>query len=297
MGILSTLSTDLAAAVSSAGESVVRLEGRRHGPASGTVWAAEGLIVTANHVLTRDDNIAVGLGEGEPLQGSLVGRDPTTDLALLRVDRKLKTPSRWIGCESLRVGHMTLALGRPGHAVRAAMGIVSALGESWRTPAGGSIQHYVQADISSYPGFSGGPLVTADGDILGINTSGLLRSVTVTVPTPTVRQVVDELLKRGRISRGYLGIGIQPARLPSPLAGELGQETGLLVISVDSGSPGERAGLVLGDTILSLGGTPVRHWDDLIAGLGKDRIGLAVDVRILRAGRLQEIKATIGERP
>jgi S1-C subfamily serine protease len=135
-----------------------------------------------------------------------------------------------------------------------------------------------------------------DGNILGINTSGLFRQATVTVPTPTVKQVVDELLKRGRISRGYLGIGVQPVRLPVQLARQLGQETGLLVISVDSGSPGERAGLVLGDTVLSVGGNPVRHWDDLIACLGKEQIGVTVAVGVLRAGTPQELKATITER-
>jgi S1-C subfamily serine protease len=297
MGILTTLSADLAAAVASAGQSVVRVEGRRHGPASGTVWSADGLIVTANHVLTKDEDIAVGLADGKSVQANVVGRDPTTDLALIRIDGKAGGRPGWVDAEAVRVGHIVLALGRPGAAVRAAMGIVSALGESWRTPAGGSIDAYLQADMSSYPGFSGGPLVTADGEILGINTSGLLRGTTVTVPTTSVRQVVEELLERGRVSRGYLGVGIQPARLPPQLGRRLGQETGLLIISVDPGSPAEQAGLVLGDTILALGGEPVRHWDDLIAGLGKDRIGVMLDVRMLRAGRLREIKVTIGERP
>ncbi len=117
------------------------------------------------------------------------------------------------------------------------------------------------------------------------------------MPTATVRQVVDELLKRGRISRGYLGVGIQPVRLPAELARQIGQETGLLIISVDAGSPGDRAGLVLGDTILTLGQQPVRHWDDLMALLGKDQIGREVDIRVLRAGQVQERRATIGERP
>ena len=218
MGILSTLSADLAATVASVGQSTVQVEGRRQGAASGIVWDAEGLVVTANHVLTRDENISVGLGDGKSAEATVVGRDPTTDIALLRLAGKLQAPAEWIGAENLRVGHLVLALGRPGNTVRAALGIVSALGESWRTAAGGSIDRYLQTDTSSYPGFSGGPLVTVEGTIIGLNTSGLLRDTTVTVPTSTVKKLVDELLKRGRISRGYLGIGIQPARLPAQLA-------------------------------------------------------------------------------
>ncbi len=296
MAILSSLSSDLAAIVASAGQSVVRIEGRRRFPASGIVWSADGLIVTAHHVLTQDENIRVGLPDGKSVEATLVGRDPTTDLALLSDKAKSKT-STWVDPDNLRVGHLVLALGRPGRTVQAALGIVSAQGESWRTPAGGSIDHYLQADASGYPGFSGGPLVTMEGSVVGVNTSGLLRGTTVTIPTPTVRQTVEELLARGRIARGYLGIGMQAARLPSNLAKQLEQETGLLVISVDPDSPAEQAGLVLGDTIVAIGGKPVRHSDHLLALLGRDQIGVTVDVRIVRAGQLQELTATIGEHP
>ena len=297
MGVLSTLSADLAASVASVGQSVVQVEGRRHGPASGVVWSTDGLIVTAHHVLTVDENIKVGTGNGKALDAELIGRDPTTDLALLRVSAKLTAAAEWSDAGVLRVGHLVLALARPGKTVRAALGIVSALGDGWRTGAGGNIDRYVQADMSSYPGFSGGPLVTAEGSIVGLNTSGLVRDTTVTVPAATVKRVAEELLMRGRISRGYLGVGVQPARLPAGLAKQLGQETGLLVISVDAGSPGEKAGLVFGDTVLALGKEQVRHWDDLISLLGKESIGQTLVIRILRAGQVQERKITVGERP
>jgi S1-C subfamily serine protease len=170
MGVLSTLSADMAATVAALGHSVVQVEGRRHGSASGVVWAADGLIVTANHVLTRDDDIGVSVGDGKSNQATLVGRDPTTDLALLRIDTKELTPPAWVGAEDLRVGHLVLAIGRPGKTVRATLGIISALGDAWRTPVGGSIERYVQTDALSSPGFSGGPLVTAEGKVVGINT-------------------------------------------------------------------------------------------------------------------------------
>jgi len=295
MTVLSSLSGDLASIVESAGKAVVQVDARRGGAASGAVWAND-LVVTANHVLTRDDNINIGIGGDSTTEATIVGRDPTTDLALLRLGKKVGSSLEWTGADGLKVGHFALALGRPGKTVRAMLGIVSALGDGWRTSAGGTIERYIQMDVSAYPGFSGGPLVTVEGKALGVLTTGLLRETTVTVPTSTVKSVVDELLKQGHISRGYLGVGIQPARLPSELRRQTGQETGLIVISVETGSPGEKAGLVMGDTILAIGDKPVRHWDDLLAALGKDRIGVAVNVRILRAGQVQELKTTIGER-
>jgi S1-C subfamily serine protease len=297
MTVLSTLSGDLASLVESAGKVVVQVDGRRGGAASGVVWTRSDLVVTANHVLTRDEDILVGMGNGKSVEATLVGRDPTTDLALLRLEDATGSSPDWTAIDGLRVGHLVLGLGRPGRSVRAVLGIVSALGGSWRTSAGGVIDNYVQTDASSPPGFSGGPLINADGRVLGLMSSALLRGTTVAVPSTTVRAVVDELLARGRVARGYLGVGIQPVRLPPDVARQAGQETGLLIISVDPGSPGERAGLVMGDTILAVGEMGVRHLDDLLASLGKDLIGETVPVRVLRAGSLQEVKAVIGERP
>jgi S1-C subfamily serine protease len=297
MGILANLSAELAGTVSTVEKSVVRVEGRHHWFASGTVWSLEGLIVTAHHVLTNDENIRVGLGEGEALEAKLIGRDPTTDLALIKVDARLGEPAEWIDAESLRVGHLVLALARPGKTARAVFGIISALGKNWLTTPGGNIDHYIQPDVPTLPGFSGGPLVTAEGKVAGINTSGLIRDVLIALPASTVKRVVDELLQKGRISRGYIGVGIQPALLPEEIARQLGQETGLLIISVEPGSPAEKAGLVLGDAMLTLGGEPVIQWNDLTVLLGKERIGRETTIRILRGGQVQEKTLTVGERP
>ncbi|MFQ6028058.1 MAG: S1C family serine protease [Dehalococcoidia bacterium] len=295
--VLTSLSDALAETVASAGHHVVRVEGRSRLPASGVVWSADGIIVTAHHVLEQDENIQVGLADGQTLAATLAGRDPTTDLAVLRVSATgLATPT-WAEPDHLRVGHLALALGRPGKNVRATMGILSALGQSWRTPAGGSLDRYVQSDVTMYPGFSGGPMVAADGQPLGINSSALLRGgVTLTIPAPTVGRVVDTLLAHGRIRRGYLGIGAQPIQLPQATGQQLNQETGLLLVSVETDSPAEKGKLFLGDTILSLDGQPVRHLDDLLGLLGGDRVGTSVPVRILRGGQLQELSVTIGER-
>jgi S1-C subfamily serine protease len=191
---------------------------------------------------------------------------------------------------------LVLALGRPGRTVQATLGIVSALGDQWRTPAGGQVDRYLQTDVTMYPGFSGGPLVDATGQVLGLNTSALLRGVSMAVPAPTLRRVVETLLAHGRMRRGRLGIGIQPVRLPPELAQQIGQETGLLLTHIEAGSPAEQGGLLLGDAIVGLDGHPVRHHDDLLALLSGDRVGAAVPVRIVRAGQVQEVTVVIGER-
>ena len=294
--VLSNLSDALAATVASAGQSIVRVEGRRRLPASGIVWSADGVIVTANHVLEQEDNLRVGLPDGEAVSASMVGRDPTIDLAVLRADAAGLTSPAWAEPDSLRVAHLVLALGRPGHTVQATLGVVSAVGNGWRTPIGGRIDQYVQTDAVMYPGFSGGPLVDVTSRVVGLNTSALLRGVSVTVPAPTLRRVVETLLAHGRIRRGYLGVGAQPVRLPEVLAQQLGQETGLLLASIEASSPGQQYGLMLGDMIVALDGQPVRYLDDLLALLSGDRIGAEVPVRIVRAGQVQELTAVVGER-
>ncbi len=302
--ILQDLSDALAATVEAAGSSVVRVEARRRLPASGIIWSSDGVIVTAYHVVERDENISVGLPDGQSVPATLVGRDPTTDLAVLRAQvptasgaqvPSLTQPTQ-ANLDNLHVGHLVLALGRPGRTAQATLGIVSALGESWRTPAGGQIDHYLQTDVVMYPGFSGGPLVDAAGQVLGLNTSALLRGISLTVPTPTLSEVVQTLLTHGRVRRGYLGVGAQPVRLPAGLGQQLGQETGLLLVSVEPGSPADQGGLLLGDTIVAFDEQPVRHMDDLLALLSSDRVGETMPVRIVRGGQVQELKVVVGER-
>lgn len=294
--LLTNLSNALADVVESAGASVVRVEARRRLPATGVIWTADGLIVTASHVIEDDDRLNAGLPGGETVAAKLVGRDDTTDLALLRVEATGLKPASWAAIEDLRVGHLALALGRPGQTVQATLGVVSALGKEWRTHAGGVIDRYLQTDVVMYPGFSGGPLVSVAGQVIGLNSSALVRGVSITVPAPTVTRVAEALLAHGRVRRGYLGVGAQPARLPEALARQLGQETGLLLVSVEAGSPADRGGLTLGDTIVALNGQPVRHMDDLLAQLGGDVVGAAIPVKIVRGGQVQEMRVTVGER-
>jgi S1-C subfamily serine protease len=297
MSTLTDLSEALAGAVQTAGSSVVRVEGRRRIPASGIAWSADGLIITAHHVIESDEGIRVGLASGETVAAELVGRDHTTDLAVLRTQEKGLSVPRWMETEAVKVGHLVLALGRPGESVLATMGIVSALDGGWRTPAGGMLEHYLQTDVVMYPGFSGGPLIEAEGRVIGLNTSGLLRGVSLTVGVKSMRQIAEMLLEHGRVRRGYLGVSAQPVRLPAASQSELGQEVGLLLVSVEPESPAEKGGLILGDVIVGIENAAVQTLDDLMAGLGGDRIGKATSMTVLRGGVATQVTVEPGERP
>jgi len=293
---LEDLSRALAAAVEEGGKSVVRVEGRRRLPASGIAWSDDGVIITAHHVLERDEGITVGLPDGTEAEASVVGRDPSTDTALLRVQGKHLQPAAWADDSSARVGHLVLALGRPSDTVLATLGIVSALGDAWRTPAGGSVDRFFQTDVVMYPGFSGGPLVDASGHALGLNSSALARGISLTIPAATLRKVAESLLRHGRIQRGYLGVGAQPVRLPEEIASKAGQATGLMLASVEPGSPAGSGGLLLGDVLISLDGVPLRGMEDLLQALSTDRVGKTVEVGILRGGQMSSQKVRIEER-
>lgn len=294
--VLQSLSSAMADLVERTAPQVVRVEGRGRRPASGVVWSADGVVVTANHVVERDDNLRIGLADGSSLAAALVGRDPATDLAVLKVEQSALAPAAWAAAADLRVGNLILALGRPGQSVQATLGVVSALGGAWRTGGGGEFDSYLQTDVVMYPGFSGGPLLTADGRLGGINSSALARGVSVTVPAVTVQRVVATILAHGRMPRGYLGVGIQPVRLEPALQDQLGQQTGLMVLSVEADGPAAQGGLLQGDVLVSVDGSPVRHFDDLQALLSGDRVGKGVAVRLVRAGQLSEYPVVVGQK-
>ena len=294
--VLESLSADLANAVENAGKSLVRIEARRRQTATGIVWSADGLIVTAHHVVERDDNIRAGLPDGTVVAAQLVGRDPTTDIAVLRVQAEGLTPATWAEPDTVRVGQLVLAVGRPDAAPQASLGVVNVLDDAWRTMAGGTVDAYVQTDVVMFPGFSGGALVGANGAFIGMNSSLLARGASVTLPAATLRRVADSLKVHGRVKRGFLGVNAQGVRLPVTLAESLGQETGLLLAAVESGAPAELAGMMVGDILVTLDGQPVRHMDDLMALLSSDRVGKAVPVRVVRGGQVTDSTVTIGER-
>jgi S1-C subfamily serine protease len=287
----------MADAVARAGGSVVRVDGRRRLGASGVVWRADGAIVTASHVLDRDDAIRVGLPDGRAVDAALVGRDPSTDLAVLRTAEVGLQAANWAGHQGLRAGVHAMVVARPGAWLEAGSGIVAAVSGPWRTWSGGMIDAYVRTDVAMHPGFSGGAVVDPDGRVLGVATSALVSGASIAVPTTTVERVALALWEHGRIRRGYLGVTVQPARLGASAAIHAGQPGGLLVAAVEPGSPADAAGISVGDVLLAMDGVPLRGVDDLMASLGGDRVEREVVVRLLRAGTAQDVHATIAERP
>lgn len=291
---LQNLSQGMASLVEQSDSKVVRVDARQRLPGSGVIWSADGLIVTSHHVVEREEQIQIGFADGKTVDATLIGRDPGADLAVLRANASGLTPATWLDASELRVGHLLLALGRPGNRIQATVGIASALGGPWRTPSGGEIDHYLQTDVVMYPGFSGGPLVAADGRFAGVNTSALMRGVSLAIPSATIRKVVETLVTHGHMPRGYLGIGIQPVRLADALQQLVGQETGLMVMSVESDSPAAQAGMVQGDVLVKLDSAPVRHVDELQVLLSGERVGKAVETQVIRGGQFQTFSMTVG---
>jgi S1-C subfamily serine protease len=295
---LAGLSRDLAATVELAGRSVVAINARRRIPSSGVVWQG-GIVVTASHTITRDDDITVTLGSGRSVQATLAGRDPSTDLAVLKLEDAAVPAVERAGDGDLQVGRLVLAVGRPGPQLTASLGIVSAVGGEWRTWQGGRIDRFVRLDLSIYDGFSGGALVEAGGRVLGINTSGLARATALTIPATTVDRLTTQLLSSGSVSRGFLGLAVQPVLLPDALQTRLGIEHrgGLVVVNLETDGPADRAGILLGDIIVALEDDPVSDPTDLLAALGPDRVGRPAAVRVVRAGELATVPVTVAERP
>lgn len=293
MDALLSLSNDLAAAVERAAPAVVAVHARRL-PSTGIHWRP-GIVVTAEHTVRTAEDITVTMADGRSLPAVLAGRDPGTDLAVLRVADAGSVVATLGDDTALKVGHMVLAL---GYGPRASWGVISALGPRWRSWRGGDIDRLVRLDLVLYPGFSGGPLVDAAGRVVGLNTSGLARETRLALPVTMVTRVADELLQKGHVSRGYLGLGMQPVRLPEPLRAQLGLGDGaLIVVMVEPSGPAARAGVLLGDVLVALDGGPVGDLEDVQARLGSDRVGAEVSAVVLRGGVRTELRITVGEQP
>lgn len=295
---LMDLSNSLADAVERAGRSVVGiLEGGQRG-VSGTLWRA-GIVVTAAHTIRGQHEVTVALPAGGSATAKVAGRDPGTDIAVLKLAANDAAPAQFGDAALLRVGHLVLAVGRRGEeGLSTSYGVISAIGGPWRTWQGGRVDRYLRLDLLPYPGFSGGPLVDAQGQVLGINTSGPRRSV-LTIPFATVDKVVKQLMEKGHVARGYLGAGLQPVRLrhSSQQAPAEKRDVGLLILTIAPDSPAERAGLLIGDVVLAADGNVLTDTADLQAALDPESVGKTVRVQILRGGKPIEVNVTIGERP
>lgn len=288
---LTALSNSLAAAVQTAGASIVTIDARPRFHSSGVVTAL-GIVLTASHVI-QEDEIKVTLPEGDELTAKLLGRDPHSDLALLKLSAaKGKTATT---NENPQVGQLALALGRPtAEGLQASLGIVSVVGGPLRSHHGGLLEGYLRTDANPFPGFSGGPLVDSEGRVLGINTSGFGMGASLTIPAKLAWKIAAAIEQHGGMKRGYLGVRSQLVEIPAD-AIKREQATGLLVMGVEKGSPAAAGGLIVGDIIVGFAGQPVSEHDDLLLQLNSGVVGQTSEVEVLRGGKLQMIKITAGE--
>lgn len=294
---LLALSNNLADAVEQAGQCVVAVNARSRRSSSGVHWR-QGVIITADETLKRSEDITVTLSDGRTVPATLVGRDPSTDIAVLKLQDVELPVAQIEEATSLKVGQIVLSVGRSHESgVNASMGVVSAIGSSWRSSYGGLIDQFVRLDLNLYPSSEGGPLVVASGQVIGITVSGPRRMV-LAIPASTVNRVVDQLLAKGRIARGYLGLGMQPVSLPESLKSTLNLSSlgGVIVVNVEPNGPADKAGVLIGDVLIAVDGTPVSDTSDIQAKLGLQSVGQTLNVKIIRGGVLVEVALTIGER-
>jgi serine protease Do len=296
---LVALSNDMANAVERAGQGVVAIHARHRVPSSGIHWQ-KGVAVAAEHTIKRDEEIQISLPDGRTVPATLAGRDPGTDIAVLKFDAGNLTPPEISDSTPLRIGNLVLAVSRTeGNHLGASFGAISAVGGAWRTWRGGQLDQFLRLDLAIYIGFSGSGLVNARGQVVGLNTSGLARGMAMAIPASTVNRVAKALIEKGHVSRGFLGIGMQPVSLPAAVRErlKLASESGALLISVEPDGPAAQAGLMLGDVLLELDGQPIRDTDDIQAHLGAEKVGKDVSASILRGGALTQASIRVGERP
>jgi serine protease DegQ len=293
---LTDFSNGLTSAVETAGASTVTVDARKRYPASGIAYA-EDLVLTADHVVTREEDIKVILPDGRSLAASIAGRDPGSDLAVLRLAEKAFTAAKT--SDDVKVGQLVLALGRPNReGMQASWGIVTSISGPARTFRGGMLDEYIRSETTPYPGFSGGPLVNTEGEVLGLNTSGLTRGSSLTIPVKVAWKVAEALATHGSVKRGYLGVRTQPVEIPEAARQALKreQEHGLLVLWLEEGGPAEKGGLLVGDILVAISSQSLSDPDDLFSALNSETVGKAVAVEVLRGGRPETINVMVGER-
>lgn len=295
---LVALSDALAQATERAAASMVAVHTESRGSSSGVVWRA-GIIVTAEHALRRDEDIHVTLPDSRVVSATLAGRDPSTDIAVLKSDEAASAVVEFGEASSLKAGSLTLVVGRTrASGPVAALGAVSLMAAERRAWTGAALSPYVRLDISLQPTAVGGAVVDARGQVVGVATPRFARFGAIAVPAAMIDLVVETLLKKGRIPRGYLGVGLQPVRLPDALRQTLGrpEKTAAIVLEVEPGGPAHKAGIVIGDILVALAGYPVSQLEDVHAQLAPESIGKSLPLKFVRGGSLQQANIVVGER-
>jgi len=294
---LADFSQQLANLVDGAAPGVVALRTPRGATASGILYR-DSLVLTADHALHGHDAPTVTLPDGRSAAATVAGRDPGTDVAVLRLAEPIAAPV-WQPAGQPRTGALALAVGRGStNGAHAALGILSLVGEAWRTMRGGQIATLLRLDIGLHPGQSGGAVIDAQGRWIGMATRGLTRLGAVAIPPETLARVAGAVLQRGRVVRGYLGLGLQPVPLPAHLTKQLHrtQPHGMIVVSLEQDGPAERSGLTLGDVLTAVNGQPLEDTGDLLAYLDLGSPGRQLTCELFRGGRVETLAVTVGEK-
>ncbi|HET9887421.1 MAG TPA: trypsin-like peptidase domain-containing protein [bacterium] len=296
---LTHLSSQLVEIVERFSSHVVAVHARRHFPSSGVIWGS-GMVVTADHTVQRDEEIQVTLSDGKSRAAQLAGRDPGTDLALLKVESLAAPAPAPAFAEKVQAGELALVLGRsPDSGPNASLGIISAVSGPWRTWRGGRLDQYIRLDAKFFPNSSGGAVISARGEVVGIGTAALSRMAGLAIPAPVVRRVAEKLQKDGSIARGYLGVGVQSVPIPDALRVQMthGNQSGGIILGVEPGGPADQAGLLIGDVIVALGDSKIEGTSDVQTFADSNGVGASTKVSYLRAGSLKESTLVVGERP
>ena len=296
---LAAFSNGIAALAEGAAPYVVAVNGRRRSHSSGVHWRQD-LIVTAEHTLRRDEEITVTDRGGKPAEAALVGRDPGTDIALLRCSLPGVPAAPVETGSSPRVGEIALVVGRsPNSGHNASMGIISAVSGEWRTWRGGTLDAYIRLGAEVFAGSSGGAVIDHRGAVTGIATSALSRVAGLSIPASTVNRIVERILALGNAPHAYIGVGLQPVPMPSAFREKFApaQTRALMVLDVESGGPADRSGILVGDMVFEIEGKSASSLDDVQSVIGWEKPGKSVALRIIRGGALKSITLTTGVRP
>ena len=293
------LSNALAQATDRAAVNVVAVHTERRGSSSGIVWRS-GVIVTSEHALRRDEDIQVTLPNGRVVSASLAGRDPSTDIAVLKCAEASNAAQEFGDVATLKPGSLTLIVGRTrASGPVAALGVVSLVAPDRRTWTGASIVPYIRLDVGLQPTAVGGAVIDARGSTVGLATPRFARFGAIAVPASSINKITDTLLQKGRIPRGYLGVGLQPVRLPDALRDKLkwNEKTAAIVMDVHPGGSADKAGIVIGDILISMAGQPVTGLEDVQSHLAGEAIGKTLPLKFVRGGAIQAGSVVVAERP
>lgn len=298
---LAAFSDDLANIVSRTGAHVVALQARRSYPASALLLAS-GVAVTAAHALRREDGISAVLPDGSTTSATLLGVDPSTDVAVLRMDSGSAADEAppFADAATVRAGEFVVAVARgTDNSLAASGGLVARSAGAWRTWRGGQMERRIQLDGGLFGSFAGAPVVDSRGNIIGIGTPALSRGRAVVIPGETLQRIVEQILARGRVSQAYIGAAVQPVEIPQTLQARIGSSSahGLIVMSTVQGGPADAAGISLGDVLLTLGGRALADIDDLKSALAQIGAGNVGELSLIRGGQSQTVNVSIGERP